>query len=260
MAKYRFDPDIHAHYLDDKCLMGTSTVCGVLGKPLSWWASGKAVELLGWTNKNVEKNIKRRILTCTPYLQTIKSMTATQYLELLDLAYANHQTSLKKSAVKGTDLHAELEKWVKSVMEGNEIEPIEQIMPFVSWCKQYVKRFLFSELHTYSEVLWLGGIADCGVEMTNGDYGIIDFKSAKDAYFEHYLQCAGYVIQLEENGGFTATGDKIFTLDKPIEFMAVCPFGSKDIVPRTRHNVAEFKESFKATVQIYKHKRDYQYE
>lgn len=255
--RYHFDDKIHCHYLDGKALVGTSSVSGVLSKPLTWWASGKAVEVLGWTNKNLEPNIDKRIETCTPMLEKVKTMPPKVYLALLDKAYANHSVYLQDTATAGTDLHATLEEWVKSVIEGKEITPCEQIMPFVEWCRKFVKRFLWSELYTYSEQLWLGGITDCGVEMHNGDIGIIDFKSAKEAYYEHFLQCAGYIIELEESGGYTANGDKVFTLDKPIEFMAICPFGAKDIIPRTNHNIKDFKESFKSCLQIYKHKKEY---
>ena len=48
--KYNFNSVEHLHSLDDKPLTGTSTVCGVLYKPLTWWAAGKTLEVLGWTN------------------------------------------------------------------------------------------------------------------------------------------------------------------------------------------------------------------
>lgn len=136
-------------------------------------------------------------------------------------------------------------------------EEMVLIMPFVDWCAKFVKRFLWSELHCYSETLWLGGVCDCGVEMQNGDVGLIDFKSAKDAYFEHFVQAAGYALQLEENGGFTADGTPMFKLEKPIEFIAILPFGATDIIPRTNHELLELKECFKSTLQLYKYKKSY---
>lgn len=257
MNRYKFDEQKHIHSLDGKSLCGTSTVVSILAKPLAWWYSGKAVELLGWTNKNLEPSTDKRLENLQPYYDKIHNMGPGQFLALLDKAYANHQTSLKQSAEKGTDLHAELEKYVKSQMDNKTVEYDPQIQPFVDWCKKFVKKFLFSEVHVYSEKLWLGGIIDCGVEMHNGDIGVIDFKSAKDSYYEHFLQCAGYVIQLEENGGYTPAGDKIFSLDKPVEFMAVLPFGADDKIPRTNHDIEDFKKSYEATLQIYKHKQDY---
>lgn len=257
MNKYNFDDSVHLHSLDGKPLFGTSTIIKVVSKPLSWWASGKAVEYLGWTNKKEQPSIFKRTLTAAPTLKKIKEMDPKQYVELLDRAYANHANSLNKAADAGTDLHAKLEEWVKSVMSGKEITPDPQIMPFVDWCNKFVKKFLWSELHVYSETLWVGGIVDCGVEMSNGDIGLIDFKSSKEAYWTHFIQCGGYALQLEENGGFTATGEKIFQLDKPIEFFAVLPFGAEDKIPRTNHNINQFKEAFKAATILYKNQKEY---
>lgn len=115
--RYHFDDKIHVHYLDDKALCGTSTVVGVLGKPLTWWASGKAVELLGWTNKNLQPDMAVRIETAKPYLDKIRQMQLGEYLGLLDKAYANHSVFLKDSAQKGTDLHKILERYVKAEMK-----------------------------------------------------------------------------------------------------------------------------------------------
>jgi len=265
--RYHFDEKIHVHYLDDKPLCGTSTVESVLAKPLSWWASGKAMELLGWVNRNLEPNEALRLESSTKVLEEIKKMGPKTYLALLDKAYKNHSVTLKDSATAGTDLHALLEKWVKSKMQ-NQIQgtpvcdPEEQIMPFVDWCNKFVKRFLWSELHTYSESLWIGGITDCGVEMIDGKVGIIDFKSAKEVYFDHFVQCGGYALQLEENGGFDANGFKVFQLEHNIDFMAIVPFGAKNIVPTLNKNgegttVEDFKNSFKACLTIYKNKQKY---
>lgn len=258
MPKYHFDESVHVHYLDDQPLFGTSTVVGILSKPLTWWSSGKAVEVLGWSNKNIEPDINKRLATAKPIFDKVKTLQLPEYLGLLDKAYANHSVFLKDSATAGTDLHADLEAYVKLTMQGQkDIKYPERIQPFVDWCAKFVKRFLWSELHCYSESLWLGGICDCGVEMQNGDIGVIDFKSAKDAYWEHFVQAAGYAIQLEENGGYDAQGTKMFTLSKPIEFIAILPFGAKDIIPRTNHDLKGLKECFCSTLQLYKYKQSY---
>ena len=52
--------------------------------------------------------------------------------------------------------------------------------------------------------------------MINGEYAILDFKSAKEVYFNNLIQVALYDIEITENGGFDKNGKKVFTLDKPI--------------------------------------------
>ena len=36
-------------------MTGVTTILGVIGKPLTWWAAGKALETLGWTNPKFVK-------------------------------------------------------------------------------------------------------------------------------------------------------------------------------------------------------------
>jgi len=106
-----------------------------------------------------------------------------------------------------------------------------KINPFIEWARKNVKKYLWSEVHCYSEKNWIGGISDVGIELNDGRVGIFDFKSAKEAYDSHFFQIAGYDIQISENGGFDAEGNKTFTLPKPLEFYAVIPFGAENIIP-----------------------------
>ena len=84
-------------------------------------------------------------------------------------------------------------------------------------------------MYCFSERYWLGGIGDCGAEMMNGDYAILDFKSAKEVYFNNLIQVALYDIEITENGGFDKNGNKVFTLDKPITKYIIIPFGAVDL-------------------------------
>src|ERR1700722_16042386 len=124
--QYRFDEANHIHTLDGKPLMGTSTVVGVIAKPLTWWASGLAVESLGWqkkldprkvTSAEMELNEGQRKLRASVALREIKAMSGEEYLAKLDKAYRAHADSLNKSAGKGTDMHAALETYVKKCIE-----------------------------------------------------------------------------------------------------------------------------------------------
>ena len=261
--KYKFidNDEQHLHTLDMVPLLGTSTVLEIIAKPLTWWASGMACSELGWTNskiKNVEIPLETRMLSAAKSLDEIKAYTPEQWLKRLDKAYRAHKDNLTKSAKKGTDLHAELERFVKnrilaqlgSAKDTTEYEP--KIKPFIEWADKEVKRFLFSEMHTFSEKHWLGGVVDCGVELNNGEYALIDFKSSKEAYDNQFWQIGGYHIQIEENGGWTADGEKVFTLDKPITQHIVVPFGTEPVVPVIDKEVGTHKEAFLAALTLYK--------
>jgi hypothetical protein len=77
------DRENHVHLLNDKPLIGTSTVVGVIAKPLTWWASGLAVEEMGWQKKldprkftadEVKLNARQRKLKAAVALREIEAM------------------------------------------------------------------------------------------------------------------------------------------------------------------------------------------
>ena len=268
MNKYKFvdEGGAHMHLLIDsgiwRPLVGTSSVVGVLAKQLTWWASGLAVRELGWTpaiDPETRKKlpVEPRIMTATARLEQIKGMTGEEYLKTLDVAYSAHSKNLNKAATAGTDLHAVLENYVKKCIEMNDGMPIFQdsvspIRQFISWSIENVQRFIWSEAHCFDEQRFIGGISDCGVEMKDGSVGILDFKSAKTAYDSHFLQIAGYALQVEKNGLFDENGNHKMKLDKPISFYAVVPFGAREFKVEERKDITNLKAGFDACLLLYK--------
>lgn len=267
--KYRFlDQDKeHQHQifdeeiLDYKNLTGTTTIVDVLGKPFTWWASGKACEVMGWLKADKEKRAPYRILNGKARLEQagqrlaeIKELDAPKYLDLLDTAYKAHSVRLEDSAKEGTDLHAELERVVNLMMNGFQATSDNpKVRDFIAWADKYVERFLWSELHCYSEPMYVGGICDFGALMKDGSIVLGDFKSHKEGYFSDFIQCGGYDLQITENGGFTAEGEKIFTLDKPIEKYVIFPFGAEKLKPCwCPIKVGDIKEAFLSALSLYR--------
>lgn len=257
MYKFLDEKGEHLHMLDEKPLIGTSSVTGVIAKTLTWWASGLAVAKFGWTNPK-EVNKDERIRIANERYCEIMEMLPGDYLALLDEAYAAHSKLLKTSATKGTDMHAELEKYVKWCIfkfdgkpQGVSWDAPEAVKKFSEWSQLNVKRFIVSEGHCYSSRLWTGGITDCMAELNNGQVGIIDFKSAKEAYDSHFIQVAGYDIEQSESGLFDKDGNLI---DKAHEvtFYAVIPFGAPKFTVEMRYNVEEYKRGFEAALVLYK--------
>ncbi len=251
--EYRFDSKNHLHTLDGVALTGTSSVVQILSKPLSYWASGKAVEMLGWSNPKKFTKAERQE-TAKTFWEEIKSLDLVSYIERLDKAYHNHAKSLKESAKSGTDLHSELEMFVKSEM-GLLLGTLlysSKIKPFMDWAKENVKQFLWSEAHCYDEELLVGGISDAGCELNDGTYAVIDFKSSKEAYPSHFLQDAGYAIQINKNGLWSENGMKNKKLDKPIEALIVVPFGASVVKPEIRYDVKVYEDGFRQAVGLYR--------
>jgi hypothetical protein len=258
---YKFDKKEHLHFLDDVALTGTSSVMDVLGKPLSWWASGKAVETLGWIHPDIKENglvvgkrtQEERIRAVTETLRAIKIMTADAFVKLLDRAYKAHSVSLKDSAQKGTDLHAELESYVKSKMGKNDKKQFDpKIQPFIDWAENNVEKFIWSECHCFSKDMWVGGITDAGAVLKDGSVAVIDFKSSKEAYPSQFIQAAGYAMQLEENGLWNEAGTANKKLENKIDTLIVVPFGATKVLPVIRKNVEDYKKGFLSALQLYR--------
>lgn len=248
--KYYFDKKEHLHLLDNKPLTGTSSVGDVLAKPLTWWASGLAVQKFGWLNpkKHSEEEVEKALTE--GHLRVVK-MTKDEYKSLLDEAYRAHSIKLKDSATSGKDLHAELERYIKDCMKGNHSAYDKKIEPFIDWSRDVVKEFLWSEAHCYDEDLWVGGISDAGAKLIDGQTVLIDFKSSKEAYPTQFIQCAGYALQIEKNGLFTEDGQLIKKIDK-IDALIVVPFGAEIIEPQIRYDLENYKTGFKSAVQLYR--------
>lgn len=236
----------HYHELDGAPLLGASTITKVFPKVLTYWAAGLACEKFGWTNpKNV--SMQDRYAIAEKEHAKIARMSTESFLKLGDEAYKAHAAKLDSSAKAGTDLHAILEHFVKT----GEIKD-EKIIPFVTWAKENVKRWLWSEEHCFSKELWTGGISDVGAELKTGDYIIIDFKSAKDVYYSQFVQCAIYAIMAEENGLYDADGIQTRKLEQPIKGVCVVPFGAKVVEPKFNWDMEELKQAAKLATNLYK--------
>src|SRR3990172_983036 len=251
-SSYRYISDEHIHILDDHPLCGTSTIIGTtLSKPLSYWASGLAVQTLGVPDYHILGDIQRgkapeeavNLYRSSAEIMRdrIGKMNTDEYMNLLDAAYRAHAKSLRVSSADGTDLHAELSRFLQGEIAGQPAKDIpEQIMPFVKWSREFIEKWLFSEAHCYSRNLWVGGIADaagivkpCG-RLPQGGVVIFDFKSAKSTYFDHYIQVAGYACQIAENGIFNKNGDALEYEQPTFAGLAIVPFGNPDTTPRIR--------------------------
>ncbi len=270
--RYRFDDKEHVHLLDNQPLVGTSRVGSILAKPLAWYGSGKAVEVFGCPDPKLLTRIKNKKATdaeivahnmaLQDFLTNIKTMDLPQYIALIDKAYRAHDVYMRSRAKPGKDLHAECESFINAEMEGVTSYWGKKIQPLVTWASENVKQFLWSEGHCYSEKHWIGGISDAGYETNDGRFGVLDFKSSKEAHMDQFWQCAGYAIQIEENGVLDKNGNKIWPLspkDRPtgphhwIDEVCVFPFGGDEPRPYFHVDIQGAKECFLSELFIYNH-------
>ena len=257
----------HVHYCDGKPLMGCSTVVGIINKPLGWWVAEQTLKPLGWSkyNKKVKGKYqpvpdKERLPEIETTLRVIREMKPKVWMDRLDSCYKNHNKKKDEAAEKGTERHATLESYVKSCININEGKPLPmqpdgrwmEVDEFIVWANKNVKQFLWSEVHSYSELLWTGGVADVGWLDMQDRVVAGDFKSSKDIFFSQFIQIGGYDIMLSENGGYTADGEKMFELPRPIQAYCVAPFGQEEFNPIVLDYVEEFKAAFRSSVHLYK--------
>lgn len=255
MYKFIDEGRKHLHTLKGQPLYGTSTVCGILAKPLTWWAAGCAVEKFGWLSdkKHPTEAVKQ---AAREGWERVKSLSLPEYEKLLTEAYKAHNEVKKEAAEGGVDMHAELEKYVKEcIAKGgspivSDSAQMWQVDQFSAWAIKNVDKFLWSEGHTYSEQYWIGGIIDAGALMKNGNVAILDFKSSKDAYYSQGIQCAGYALQVEERGIVTSEGEQLLD-PMHVNELIVVPFGAENIVPTSIQNVEGFKQAFIGALNNY---------
>ncbi len=269
MNRYSFNEEKHIHSLYGKPLIGTTTALSIISKELTWWASGMACAEFGWLNP--KKHTKEECLQAAEKgLRNINSTFCPdagvweweEWNKFLNRAYRAHHDFKEKRAGEGTDLHELAEQWIGTCLKENGGRPDEPLLvdlklkQFVEWCLKNVKRFLFSEIHCYSERLWVGGKTDFGYEDSKGNYILADIKSRDQDYFSDHVQCGGYDIQLIENGGFDKDGNRLWPIKERFYKHAIFTLGDKFKEP-VFSEPTENRKAFEYAIGLYKLKQAY---
>ncbi|MFA5379510.1 MAG: hypothetical protein WC455_27380 [Dehalococcoidia bacterium] len=252
MSDYRFinEGKQHLHTLRGRPLTGVSTVGNVISKPLTWWAAEcAAVECLehGWHIPTIRAEYEAAVKSGNKSAE-IKKIQA-RHPEFKAARFA-HNVKKEKAADEGTDYHACVEGFIKAKIAGTPFTPDPIIAKFVEWSDAEVKRFLFSECHTYSEPLWIGGIADFGYLNNKDEFCVGDCKRS-GPYAGQYLQVGGYDLALSETGGFTADGAQLHQPFPPALHHVVCPSKGEYLMLDGR-DVEENRKGFKACLGLYR--------
>lgn len=106
----------------------------------------------------------------------------------------------------GTLAHRIIEAYLKKeTVDFSEYTPKQKEMAensakkFFDWEKKNDFKIISSELQLVSEKNFFGGTCDIYADL-NGKKTLIDIKTSKACYSEHFTQVAAYAILLEENG------------------------------------------------------------
>jgi len=262
--KYKFINEVidgkktHCHTYGGAPMLGTSSVVNVISKNLTWWSAElAAVECLEVGEKI--PTIREEYLAAAKSPEKKKEIDALcKKYPLFKKARYAHYEKKNDSADAGTDMHEELEKYIKWCLDGHggipleaKIDSIPQVLKFSEWSQKNVEKFIVSEGYCYSERLWLGGITDCYALLKNGHNAVIDFKSSKEAYISQFIQVCLYDIQISENGVFDQEGNRMFEPMKADEYI-IFPFGATKVEPSIKMATEELKEGAEAAVKLYK--------
>lgn len=187
---FAFDEVEHIYTLNDKPLMGVTSVLGVIAKPaLVPWAAKMTVEYVG---DHIEQ--------CIVDGKLDEGALATM---LLDAKNA-HRKKKEDAGEKGTDLHTLAEGYIRLCIQENNGQPMEVcpagIERLRDWAKTNKVTFLASEKKMYSKTWWIAGTCDLVFEK-EGKKFVADIKTyAKIWDRVPFFQCAGYASMLEEMG------------------------------------------------------------
>lgn len=202
------------YYLADGTLVpGATTISGLLNKPA----------LVKWANN-----------------LGLQGIDSTKYVD--------------KAANVGTLIHALVEGHITgktvdtSYFTALEIELAQNgFYKYLDWEKQHKVEPIFNEKQFVSEKYRYGGTLDfyCKVD---GKYTLVDFKSGKGIFNEHFLQVSGYANLLNEN---KYRVDQIMILN--IGRNEDEPFQHREIPPTT---YKKYFDMFKALVKVYYIKKE----
>ena len=149
---------------------GCTTITGVMNKPA----------LVRWAN-----NLGLKGIDSSKYVDDLASIGTLAH-KLVE----NHINTFLKGPID-----ADFKDYTANQMSLAE----NAVLKFFTWEKENKVEYLKSELQMVSEKHRFGGCCDIYAKL-NGKATLIDLKTAKGVYGEHFTQVAGYKLLLEENG------------------------------------------------------------
>ena len=253
VAGYTFDKANHVHALDGKPLTGVTTILGVINKPmLIQWAANQVVEYIK-ANCEIEKT--------KPFTDAKEHVAYFVSEERLNEAKTAHRKKKEAAGDWGTEVHAEVEKYINNAMicePSGTIDKTEydsRITHFITWAKDNKVKFLASEKNIYSKEMWVGGIADIVCEI-DGKRFVGDIKTSSGIYPEHFIQASAYAEMLREMGREIAPSPEEVRpeLYRPFDGVVIINLKKTgEIDVKFNYDVEGNFNCFKAALTLYRH-------
>lgn len=186
-VELKFDKDKHIYTVNGEIIFGVTSATGILDKPaLMYWAVNQA---LGFLDKALKPGMVIDELNKPKLLAEAKSI---------------HRKKKEEAADIGTAVHNYLEVYLNTKINNlpPPTMPINEqvnkgIQAFIEWENEHNVKFLSSERKIYSKKYKYAGTLDGEAEI-NGNLSIIDFKTSKRFYDEHFIQTSAYAKAIEE--------------------------------------------------------------
>lgn len=214
-----FYPASHRYKLQgQKDYLISATACtGIIDKSrvLIGWATGLAGTYL---RQYFEKSM-------------VDHYTEAELLPVIEEALKQHQIKKDEAASIGSEVHAYAESFARAVLDKSELPDVPEslsvddpayenrekvrngIEAFLRWFNENDVKFLESERMIYSRTHGYVGLTDVIAEV-NGKKYVMDYKTAKGVYNEHFYQLSGYWLAYEEETGAVLDGGAILHFDK----------------------------------------------
>ena len=129
-----------------------------------------------------------------------KKYTPDEKKELLELARYAADRDSKEAMLLGTKIH----DWIEAHIAGQDrlltSDIKRSVELFLEWEKEYVDKWLASEMLVSSDEWEVAGRLDAIALMKTGKIALIDFKTGNSIYLSYQLQTAGYYKCLDEGG------------------------------------------------------------
>lgn len=215
----------HVYLMDGVQMTGVTTVLGVIAKPaLIQWAADMAVGYIKERAplfKDVLTKIETKPAMQFTGMQNVPDDQRVVNDEILAEARVAHAKKKEAGGDAGTDLHAEVEEYIKHMLAdfdgvAQKVNPgfSAGAQKFIDWAVANGIKFLASEKQVYSKEWFCAGTFDFSFEK-QGQRFIGDLKTMKKMWDRvPFFQTAAYMKMSQEMGEAPYHGSCIVNVNK----------------------------------------------
>lgn len=237
-----FYPDSHRYKMKGErtYLVSVTAATGILDKPaLIPWAVG--VDLA-----HIKQYLEER---------AGQKFTLEELEPIIEEARNKHTEKKEQAATFGDYVHDYAQNFAVALINGSqqpEINPewpeeaLQGISAFLEWFNAHEVHFHAAEKLVYSKEWNIVGKADA-VAKVDGDHFLIDYKTSKGVWPEHYYQAAAYHKMWNEEHGkeLELSGAKILHFSKEDGQFKVVDVPNLELATETFRNLAQAKHLLK---------------